>query len=209
MCAMKFDVLDKNGKIASQVDLDEAIFGVTPRADILSRIVTWQLAKRRSGTHKTKEIGDVRGSTKKIYKQKGTGGARHGSKRGPQFRGGAIIFGPVVRDHGYSLLKKVRRLGMRMALSAKLKEGNLILVDNLKFEKPKTKEALKYFGYLNGKSALLIDNQEVNNNLVKSINGIIGLDFLPPVGANVYDIIRKDKLVMTVDAVKALEVRLK
>jgi large subunit ribosomal protein L4 len=206
---MKFDVLNIDGKVVSDFDLNDEIFGVEPRADIISRVVTWQLSCRRSGNHKTKEIGDVRGSTKKIYKQKGTGGARHGSKRGPQFRGGAIIFGPVVRDHGYSLPKKVKKLGMRMAIASKIKEGNLIIVDSLALGSCKLKDAKKNFAYLQNSSALLVDGESCNDNLLRSINLVVGWDALPQIGANVYDIVRKDKLIVTVDAIKSLEARLK
>ncbi|RZI46248.1 50S ribosomal protein L4 [Candidatus Finniella inopinata] len=206
---MKLSVVTNNKNSASEIDLEETVFGLEPRQDILARVVTWQLARRQAGTHKTKERGDVRGTTKKMYRQKGTGGARHGSKRGAQFRGGGIIFGPVVRDHGYDLQKKVRKLGLKMALSAKVKSGNLIIVEDLSLENTKTQLALQHFAYLNGSSALLIDSDQVNGNMLKAIANLDKLDIMPQIGANVYDILRKDKVVLTVAAVKSLEARLK
>ena len=206
---MKINILNKQNKASGDLDLSEAVFGLTPRADILSRVITWQLAKKQAGTHQTKEIGQVSGTTKKMYKQKGTGGARHGSKRGAQFRGGGIIFGPVTRDHSFDLPKKVRKLGLRMALSEKLRNGDLIVVDELSLDEAKTKLALKKFDHLNGASLLLIDDQIVNENLKKAVSNLHDIDILPQIGANVYDIISKEKLVMTVAAIKTLEARLK
>lgn len=206
---MKISILNKQNKASGDLDLDDKVFGLTPRADILSRVVTWQLAKRQAGTHQTKEIGAVSGTTKKMYKQKGTGGARHGSKRGAQFRGGGIIFGPVTRDHGYDLPKKVRKLGLKMALSEKAKQGNLIVVEELALDKAKTKLALKQFGHLDGATALLVDDQAVNENMKNAVANLNTMDILPQIGANVYDILKKDKLIITVAAVKTLEARLK
>lgn len=206
---MKLTVVTNNKKSSTEIDLEESVFGLEARQDILARVVTWQLAKRQAGTHKTKEIGDVRGTTKKMYRQKGTGGARHGSRRGAQFRGGGIIFGPVVRDHSYDLQKKVRKLGLKMALSAKVQSGDLIVVDDLNLENAKTQFALQYFKYLNGASALLIDADQVDANMLKAIANLEKIDILPQIGANVYDILRKDKLILTVAAVKSLEARLK
>jgi len=206
---MKINILNKQNKASGDLDLSEAVFGLTPRADILSRVITWQLAKKQAGTHQTKEIGQVSGTTKKMYKQKGTGGARHGSKRGAQFRGGGIIFGPVTRDHSFDLPKKVRKLGLRMALSEKLRNGDLIVVDELSLDAAKTKLALKKFDHLGGASLLLIDDQIVNENLKKAVSNLHDIDILPQIGANVYDIISKEKLVMTVAAIKTLEARLK
>ncbi len=206
---MKISVVAKDKKTKAEIELDDAVFGLEPRQDILSRVVTWQLARRQAGTHKTKEIGDVSGTTKKMYRQKGTGGARHGSRRGAQFRGGGIIFGPVVRDHGHDLQKKVRKLGLKMALSAKAQSGDLFVVDDLSLESPKTKLALENFGYLKGASALMIDGDQVNSNLKKAVSNVVGFDVLPQIGANVYDILRRDKLVLSVAAVKSLEARLK
>lgn len=204
---MKFKIVNQTAKNIGDIELDDYVYGVTAREDILSRVVTWQLAKRRSGNHKAKVRSEVSGSTKKIVKQKGSGGARHGSKRGAQFRTGGIIFGPVVRSHEYDLPKKVRKLGLRMALSAKVQAGNLIIVDSLQAKEPKiNKELLKIF---NCQSILFVDNDAVDVNFACSISNVIGLDILPQIGANVYDILRKDKVVMTSDAAKALEERLK
>lgn len=206
---MKASVYDNNGKVVQELELDDAVYGVNPRQDILARTVFWQLAKRRAGTHAVKERGDVSGSTKKIVRQKGSGGARHGSKRGAQFRGGGIIFGPVVRDHSHDLPKKVRKLALRMALSQKAQTGQLILLPNFDVKSHKTKDAVKYFEKFKTSSALLVDGHEVSENMFKSIMNLDGFDILPQIGANVYDILRKDMLIMTVDAAKALEERLK
>ena len=206
---MKISIVTKDKKSKAEMEIDDAVFGLEPRQDILSRVVTWQLAKRQAGTHKTKEIGDVSGTTKKMYRQKGTGGARHGSRRGAQFRGGGIIFGPVVRDHGYDLQKKVRKLGLKMALSAKAQSGDLLIVDDLSLDKAKTKLALERFDYLKGSTVLMIDDNQVNSNLSKAIANLVEFDALPQIGANVYDILRKDKLILSVAAVKSLEARLK
>ncbi len=206
---MKVSILNKQNKAAGELELDDQVFGLDPRSDILSRVVTWQLAKRQAGTHQAKERGEVSGTTKKMYRQKGTGGARHGSKRGAQFVGGGIIFGPVARSHAYSLPKKVRQLGLKMALSAKLKQGDLIVVDDLSLSKAKTKDALKRFSDLKGATALLIDGEKVNDNMRNAVANLEVFDILPQIGANVYDILRKDKLIMTVDAIKTIEARLK
>lgn len=206
---MKFNIFSQDKKTSTEIELDDSVFGLEAREDILSRVVTWQLARRQAGTHQAKERGEVRGTTKKMYRQKGTGGARHGSKRGAQFRGGGIIFGPVTRDHSYDLQKKVRKLGLKMALSSKLKSGNLIVVEDFKLNEPKTNLALKHFNYLNGAKALLIDENTVDSNMLKAVANIPQLDILPQIGANVYDILRKDKLILSVAAVKSLEARLK
>lgn len=206
---MKFNIFSQDKKTSAEIELDDSVFGLEAREDILSRVVTWQLARRQAGTHQAKERGEVRGTTKKMYRQKGTGGARHGSKRGAQFRGGGIIFGPVTRDHSYDLQKKVRKLGLKMALSSKLKSGNLIIVEDFKLNEPKTNLALKHFNYLNGAKALLIDENTVDSNMLKAVANIPQLDILPQIGANVYDILRKDKLILSVAAVKSLEARLK
>ena len=203
---MKFQILGRENNIAGELELSDAVFGLLPRKDIISRVILWQLAKRRSGSHTVKGKSDVHGTTKKMYRQKGTGGARHGSKKAVQFRGGGVIFGPVYRDHGFDLPKKVRKLGLRMALSAKAKTGDLIVVDSLDYsERVKTKEFLSRFSDI--KSALFVDSAK-SENVTKSLSNIIGFDFVPQIGANVYDIIRKEKLVISVDAVKELEGRL-
>lgn len=204
---MKLKIVDQAAKAIGDIELDDLVYGLAPREDILSRVVSWQLAKRRSGNHKAKVRSEVSGSTKKIYKQKGTGSARHGAKRGAQFRKGGIIFGPVVRSHEYDLPKKVRKLGLRMALSAKALEGNLIIVDNLIAKNPNiNKEIAATFG---SNSMLFVANDAVDVNFARSISNIVGMDVLPQIGANVYDIMRKEKIVMTSDAAKVLEERLK
>ncbi|MDP5370189.1 MAG: 50S ribosomal protein L4 [Pseudomonadota bacterium] len=206
---MKLSVLDKNNKVKEEIEINDAIFSIEPRSDIMSRVVHWQLSKRQQGTHSTKSRSFVSGSTKKIVKQKGSGGARHGSKRGAQFRGGGIIFGPVPHSHAYSLPKKVRALGLRMALSAKALSGNLTILESFEMDNAKTKEALKRFSNLGTHSALFIDGESVNPGLSLAVSNVIGMDALPQIGANVYDILRKEKLVISVAGIRALEERLK
>ena len=207
---MKHEVVNLQNKKVGDIDLPASIFQQPVRVDILSRVVEWQLAKRRSGNHKTKEIGDISGTTKKMYRQKGTGGARHGSKRGPQFRGGAVIFGPVVRSHAYSLPKKVRQLGLKSVLSSKLESGNIIIVDSFEINQPKTKELKSILAKFGTENILLIDVDATGlTNTALAAGNVMGFDVLPQIGANVYDIMRKEKLILTVEAVKALEARLK
>jgi large subunit ribosomal protein L4 len=206
---MKVKVIDRNNIVKEEIEINDAIFSIEPRSDIMSRVVHWQLAKRQQGSHNSKGRSNVSGSTKKIVKQKGSGGARHGSKRGAQFRGGGIIFGPVLRSHAYSLPKKVRALGLRMALSAKALSGNLTVVDSFELDAAKTKEALKRFANLETNSALFIDGDSVNVGLSLAVSNVIGMDVLPQIGANVYDILRKEKLIMSVAGIRALEERLK
>jgi large subunit ribosomal protein L4 len=203
---MKLKVFNKENAEAGEIELSDTIFGLTPRRDIVARVVLWQLAKKRSGNHLVKNRALVQGTTKKMRKQKGTGYARHGSEKAPQFRGGGVAFGPVVRDHGYSLPKKVRKLGLKMILSDKAKSGNLIIVDSLQNDGPtKTKEFLNRFS--DCKSALFIDSNK-DNNITKVLGNIIGFDFLPQIGANVYDIAKREKLILTTEAAKELERRL-
>jgi large subunit ribosomal protein L4 len=203
---MKLQVLNIKNEAAESVDLLDTVFDVLPRKDILARIVLWQLAKRRSGNHTVKGKSDVHGTTRKMCRQKGTGGARHGSRKAAQFRGGGIMFGPVKRDHGYDLPKKIRKLGLKMALSAKAKSGNLVLVDKLAFEeRVRTKEFLERFSDF--KSALFVDSIK-NNNVLRALSNIVGFDFIPQIGTNVYDIIRKDKLILSLEAARDLERRL-
>lgn len=203
---MKFDILDNKNKVSGELELSDLVFGLLPRKDIITRVILWQLAKRRAGTHDVKGKSDVHGTTKKFVRQKGSGGARHGSKKAVQFRGGGIVFGPVLRDHGYDLQKKVRKLGMKMALSEKVKNGNLVVVDSLKSEnRLKTKDFLSRFG--NEKSTLFIDI-DYDDNMCYAMSNIVGFDFIPQIGANVYDIMKKDRLVVSVEAMKALEGRL-
>ncbi len=207
---MKQEVVNLQNKKVGDIELPASIFKQPIRVDILSRVVEWQLAKRRSGAHKTKEIAEISGTTKKMYRQKGTGGARHGSKRAPQFRGGAVIFGPVVRSHAYSLPKKVRQLGLKSVLSSKLESGDIIVVDSFEINKPKTKDLKAILAKFGTENMLLIDvdtNRLTNTAL--AAGNVMGFDVLPQIGANVYDILRKEKLILTVDAVKALEARLK
>lgn len=204
---MKLKVVNQNAKAIGDIELDDQIYGLAPREDILARVVAWQLAKRRSGNHKTKVRSEVSGSTRKIYKQKGTGNARHGARRGAQFRKGGIIFGPVVRSHEYALPKKVRKLGLRMALSAKAQAGNLIIIDSLMASEPKVNKQIATA--FHSSSMLFVANDSVDVNFACSISNIVGLDVLPQIGANVYDIVRKEKLIITSDAAKALEERLK
>ena len=210
---MKVDVINWSKEKVGQLDLNPSVFAAPLRSDILARVIHWQQAKRRAGTHAVKERGDVSGSTRKIYKQKGTGGARHGARKGAQFRGGGIIFGPVVRDHGYSLPKKVRKLGLKVALSSKMAANQLHVIDSLSMDAPKTAHLLKRLNHLDVQSALFIDvkkNDDVNSseNFLKASSNIHTVDFLFEVGANVYDIVRKSTLFLTKDAVAALEARL-
>ncbi len=203
---MKVDVLNLDAEKVGDIALSEDVFSCNPRKDIISRVINWQLAKRRCGNHKAKVRGEVSGSTKKIFKQKGTGNARHGSRRGAQFRGGGIIFGPLVRDHAHSLQKKVRKLGLKMALSAKALTGNLHVVENFIVDSPKVNAKLQ--GNFNAKKILFVDSDSVNVNFSRSISNVVGLDVLPQIGANVYDIVRKEKIVMTKQAAEALQERL-
>jgi len=206
---MNFNVVTLDNKPAGSIELADAVFGAPSRPDILARVVDWQLAKRRSGNHKTKTIADVQGTTKKPYAQKGTGRARQGSLRSPQFRGGAIIFGPVVRDHGYDLPKKVRRLGLRTALSSKQAEGHLIVIDDAKLPEARTKVLEERLAALGSSSVLFIGGRVLDDNLRRAARNLPHVDVLPVQGANVYDILRRETLVITKDAVAELEARLK
>ena len=206
---MKCPVTTLDNKKAGEIDLDDSVFGLSPRQDILSRVVNWQLAKRRAGTHKVKTRGEVSGSTRKLYRQKGTGNARMGSARTTQRRGGGTVFGPVVRDHGHALTKKVRQLGLKTALSTKAAEGKLIVVDDLAVKEPKTGDLAKKFAALGWSSVLIIDGAQVDGGFAKAAKNLPLVDVLPQQGANVYDILRRDTLVLTKGAVEALEARLK
>jgi large subunit ribosomal protein L4 len=205
---MKLTVRNLDNKEVGDIELAEEVFGLPVRRDILARIVNWQLAKRRAGTHKTKGISDISGTTKKPYRQKGTGRARQGSLRSPQFRGGAVIFGPVVRSHEFGLQKKVRRLGLKTALSAKQAEGKLVVVDEARLDDAKTKALRARFAALGWGSVLIIDGA-VNENFARAARNLPKVDVLPEQGANVYDILRRDTLVLTRAAVQQLEARLK
>jgi len=206
---MKCDIINLDAKKTGDVDLDEAVFSVAVRADILARVVNWQLAKRRSGNHKVKTRREVQGSTRKISRQKGGGRARHGTIRAPQFRGGGVVFGPVVRSHAHDLPKKIRRLALKTALSAKQAEGKLVVLDSAKLKAAKTAGLAKQLKKLGWSSVLVIDGAEVDDNFGRAAANIIGLDVLPSQGANVYDILRRDTLVLTTDAIEKLVERLK
>jgi large subunit ribosomal protein L4 len=206
---MKLSITNLEAKEVGSIELDEAVFGLPVRKDILARMVNYQLAKRRAGTHKTKQIGDISGTTKKPWKQKGTGRARQGSLRSPQFRGGAVIFGPVVRSHAFDLQKKVRKLALKTALSTKQAEGKLVVIDEAAVSEPKTKILAQHFEKLGWSSVLIIDGAEVNEGFARAARNIPRVDVLPQQGANVYDILRRDTLVLTKAAVELLEARLK
>ena len=206
---MKCDVISLENKTVGSIDLDEAVFGVPVRGDILARMVNWQLAKRRAGTHKTKGVSEVSGTTKKPFRQKGTGRARQGSTRSTQMRGGGIVFGPVVRDHAHDLTKKVRKLALKTALSAKQADGKLVVLESTQMKEPKTRDLVKTLEKLGWTSALIIDGTEVDANFAKAARNILALDVLPSQGANVHDILRRETLVLTKDAVANLVERLK
>jgi len=206
---MKCPVITLENKTLGDIELDDAVFGVKPRRDILARMVNWQLAKRRAGTHKVKGISDVSGTTKKPYRQKGTGRARQGSLRAPQFRGGGIVFGPVVRSHEHALPKKVRQLAMRSALSAKQQDGKLVILDKVTVDTPKTANLAQKLAKLGWGSVLIVAGPEVDENFRRAAANLAGIDVLPQAGANVYDILRRDVLVLSRDAVQHLEARLK
>jgi large subunit ribosomal protein L4 len=206
---MKLSVRNLDNQEVGDIELADEVFGLPVRRDILARVVSWQLAKRRAGTHKTKGVSEISGTTKKPYKQKGTGRARQGSLRSPQFRGGAVIFGPVVRDHGFSLQKKVRKLGLKTALSAKQAEGKLVVIDAAKIAEAKTKALRSQLDALGWDSVLIIDGTAVDESFARAARNIPKVDVLPQQGANVYDILRRDVLVLTRDAAQQLEARLK
>lgn len=205
---MKLDVIKLDGGKAGSVDLDEALFGLEPRADILHRVVRWQRNNAQQGTHKVKTRSETSYSTKKIYRQKGTGGARHGDRNAPIFRKGGIYKGPTPRSHGHELTKKFRKLGLRHALSAKAKAGSLVIIDEATSE-GKTAALAKQVSNLGWKRALVLDGASVNENFAQAARNIDGLDILPSMGANVYDILKRDTLVITKAGIEALEARLK
>ena len=206
---MELKVTTLEGKSAGSVQLSDEIFGLEPRKDLIQRVVNWQLAKRQAGTHKTKGRAEVWRTGKKMYKQKGTGGARHGSARVPQFRGGGRAFGPQVRSHAHDLPKKVRALALRHALSAKVKDGSLIIWQNADLAEPKTKALRNSFDKIGISNALIIDGAEPQANFQLAARNIPNVDVLPVQGINVYDIVRRDKLVLTRAAIEALEARFK
>ncbi len=206
---MKLPVKNLANEEIGEIELDDSVFAVPVRQDLIFRAVNWQLAKRRSGNHKTKGISEISGTTKKPYKQKGTGNARQGSLRSPQFRGGARIFGPVVRSHEHDLTKKVKKLALKTALSAKAAAGQLVVIDTAQTETHKTKALAGSFKAMGFDSLLVIDGADLNENFVRAARNIPLVDVLPSQGANVYDIIRRDTLVLTRTAVSDLEARLK
>ena len=205
---MEVPITTLDRKDAGSMELNPAVFGQPVRADILHQVVRWQLAKRRQGTHKTKTRGEINKTTRKMYKQKGTGRARHGAASATQFRGGAKPFGPKPRDHAIGLPKKVRRLGLKIALSSKLADGKLVVLDQAALDEPKTKqlaERLRDFGW---SSVLVVDGEGLDPNLERAARNLVGVQLLPAIGANVYDILRRDVLALTRDAVRRLEERL-
>jgi large subunit ribosomal protein L4 len=206
---MELNVKTLEGKDAGKVSLSDAIFGLDPREDILARVIRWQLAKKQQGTHQTKTRGEVSRTGAKMYKQKGTGRARHHSARAPQFRGGGRAHGPQTRSHAHDLPKKIRALGLRHALSAKLQSEDLIIIDDLVAKEAKTKTLSGALATLGLENALIIGGAELDNNFKLAAQNIPNIDVLPVQGINVYDILRRGKLVLSKAAVEALEERFK
>ncbi len=205
---MKCPVTTLDNQQAGEIELNDAVFGLPVRKDILARVVDWQLAKRRAGTASTKTRGEINASTKKIYRQKGTGRARHGAKSANIFRGGGRAHGPRPRSFEYALPKKVRQLGLRTALSAKAAEGRLMVLDQARIDTLKTKDLRQRLDVLGLGSVLVVDGAQLDENFSLAARNIVGIDVLPQIGANVHDILRHDYLVLTKDAVEALEARL-
>ncbi len=206
---MKIDITSLNGEAAGSIDLDDAIFGLVPRQDLIARMVRYQLAKRRAGTHRTLGRADIWRTGKKLYKQKGTGSARHGSARVPQFRGGGRAFGPVVRSHAHDLPKKLRALALKHALSAKALDGGIIVWPDTSAADAKTKSLKASFAKLELTNALIVGGEEIEANFRLAARNIPQIDVLPAQGINVYDILRREKLVLTKAAIDALEARFK
>ncbi len=204
---MQIEMKTLDGASAGSAELPDALFGAKVRPDIIARVVHWQLMKRRAGTHRTRGMGEVSGTTKKPYKQKGTGNARQGSLRSPQFRTGGVVHGPVVRYHGFDLPKKVRRLGLICALSMKQSEGKLVVLDGVGGGSGKTKDLAAKLKTLGWKSALVVDGT-VDDGFLRAARNVIGIDVLPTMGANVYDIVRHDLLVVTASGLEGLKARL-
>ncbi|HKL68158.1 50S ribosomal protein L4 [Salibaculum sp.] len=205
---MKADAIKLDGNKAGSVELSDDVFGLEPRADILHRVVRWQRNNAQAGTHKAKTRSETSYSSKKIYRQKGTGGARHGDRNAPIFRKGGIYKGPTPRSHGHELTKKFRKLGLKHALSAKVKAGELVVLESAEAD-GKTAALAKQVNDLGWKRALVIDGTEVNEGFAKAARNLTNLDVLPSMGANVYDILKSDTLVLTKAGVEALEARLK
>ena len=206
---MKIDVTSFDGQSAGSIELNDEVFGLDPREDLIFRMIRWQLAKRRAGTHAVKNRADIARTGKKIYKQKGTGGARHGSARVPQFRGGGRAFGPQVRSHEHDLPKKVRQLALKHALSAKARDGAILVLENAALSEPKTKALKAGFDKTGLTDALIVDGGALERNFALAARNLPLIDVPPVEGVNVYDIIRREKLVLTRSAVDALEARLK
>ncbi|HEU4660153.1 MAG TPA: 50S ribosomal protein L4 [Pseudolabrys sp.] len=206
---MELKITTLDGKAAGAIDLPDAIFGLEPRSDIVQRCVNWQLAKRQRGTHKTKGRSEINRTGKKMYAQKGTGQARHGPQSVSQFRGGGRVFGPVVRSHAIDLPKKVRALALKHALSAKAKDGGIIILDKASVTDGKTKALAKQFGKLGLDNALIVDGTEVEAKFRSAARNIPNIDVLPVQGINVYDIMRRKTLVLTKAAIDALQARFK
>jgi len=205
---MKADAIKLDGNKAGSVELSDDVFGLEPRSDILHRVVRWQRNNAQAGTHKAKTRSETSYSSKKIYRQKGTGGARHGDRNAPIFRKGGIYKGPTPRSHGHELTKKFRKLGLKHALSAKVKAGELVVLESAEAD-GKTAALAKQVNDLGWKRALVIDGTEVNEGFAKAARNLTNLDVLPSMGANVYDILKSDTLVLTKAGVEALEARLK
>ena len=206
---MKQEIKSLENKVIKEIDLDNKIFGVEIKSEIIHRMVRYQLAKKRSGNHKTKGISEISGTTRKPFKQKGTGSARQGSRRSPQMRGGAVIFGPQVRSHAHKLPKKIRSLALKMALSNKFKEGKLKVVSDFKISKPKTSFLISKLAKMEIDSALFIDGKDVEKNFQNALRNIPKTDFLPISGLNVYDVIRRNFLVISEKALLGINERFK
>ncbi|MBC10539.1 MAG: 50S ribosomal protein L4 [Rickettsiales bacterium] len=206
---MKQNIVNFEDKRLRDIDLDKSIFGLESKDEIIHRMIRYQLAKKRSGNHKTKGISEISGSTKKPFKQKGTGSARQGSRRSPQMRGGSVIFGPLVRSHAHKMPKKVRSLALKMALSIKFKSGKLKVLNDFKINKPKTSLLINKLSGLKINSALFVDGKEVEKNFYFAVKNVPNVDLLPAAGINVYDIVKRDHLILSEDALKALEERFK
>jgi large subunit ribosomal protein L4 len=205
---MQLNVINFDGKTVGKADLADNIFGLEPRADILHRVVTWQRNKARAGTHKVQTVSDVTGSGHKVVKQKKTGNARQGERYNVHMRGGGVVHGPVVRSHATDLPKKIRNLGLKMALSSKAKDGFLIVIDSETLSMAKTGALAKQLKKMDIKSALFVGGAGLDANFKKSTANIVNVDALPAIGLNVLDILKHEKLVLTADAVKAVEARL-
>jgi large subunit ribosomal protein L4 len=204
---MKMEVNTLDNKKIKDIDLDKQIFGVELKEEIIYRMVRYQMAKRRSGNHKTKGISEISGTTKKPFKQKGTGSARQGSKRSPQMRGGAVIFGPQVRSHAHKLPKKIKKLALKMAISKKIKDGKFKIISELKISKPKTNLFRSKLLSLKLESVLFIDGKDIDNNFLLAAKNVPKIDILPVAGINVYDILKRDFLVLSENAVNGIKER--